>query len=366
MLNYINVFRALAILLIVLGHCYFVDNRILGSICNEIFDGGTVLFVFIAGFLFQHLSYKYETKTYFKKKFINVVMPYLITSIPGIIICFYAHNINPFYELNKFIQIPIFLTTGWIHNPPTWYIPMTCIFFALAPLLLFLEKKTFKQHRVLYILIPVLMLLTVIFPRVGVDNKLLVHADYSYWYKYLLELNIPFRGFVNLFSVYILGMYLSANKSLIKSLYNRRFSLILAMLFTAAADVILQVKGIYHNISLSKILLTLIVLGYLEHYDTQIIAHEKLNKIADIIAKYSFAIFFIHRYIIRGITILLPKVLHIERNVYITDISTCLKALAILILFFTLSLFGSLLIAWTIKQICLKLNIKNTRAVIGA
>ena len=324
-----------------------------------------LLFVFISGFLFQHLSYKYETKTYFKKKFINVISPYLITSIPGIIICFFVHSINPFFELNKFIQIPIFLTTGWVHNPPTWYIPMTCMLFALAPILLSLEKKRIKNFNMLYILLPLLLLITIVFPRTGVDNKLLVYADYSYWQKYLLELNIPFRGFVNLFSVYILGMFLSANKPMIKSLYNHRISLILIMLLISVVDIILNAKGIYHNTSLSKIVLTLVVLGYLEHYDTQIIAHTRINHIADVIAKYSFAIFFIHRYIIRLLTILLPK-LNLQREIFISNINDCSYAFLISIIFFATAFCGSLLIAWIIKQVCKLFKITNTRAVIGA
>lgn len=366
MLNYINVFRALAIILIVCGHCVFIKNNIIGSICNEIFDGGTVLFVFISGFLFQHLSYKYETKTYFKKKFLNVISPYLITSIPGIIICFFVHSINPFFDLNKIIQIPIFLTTGWIHNPPTWYIPMTCIFFALAPILLYIERKKIFKFNGLYLLLPLLLLITIIFPRsTGVDVKSLVYSDYSYWHKYLLTLYVPFKGFINLFSVYILGMFFSAHKEKIKSLYNHRISLIVIMLLIAIIDILLKIHWGHRNISLSKIFLTLIILGYLEHYDELIISHEKINKIADIIAKYSFAIFFIHRYIIRLLTVLLPKI-NIQREVFITNINGCFEAIFIFTLFFVISFFGSLLIAWIIKQICKLCKITNTRTVIGA
>ena len=72
-LNYINVFRGLAILLIVAGHTMQFGS--IGSLTHkismEVFTGGTALFIFISGFLFQHLSYKYEFKNYMKKKWTN-------------------------------------------------------------------------------------------------------------------------------------------------------------------------------------------------------------------------------------------------------------------------------------------------------
>jgi len=72
-LNYINVFRGLAILLIVAGHSMQFGE--VGSFAQrlsvEVFAGGTALFIFISGFLFQHLSGKYEFKNYMKKKWLN-------------------------------------------------------------------------------------------------------------------------------------------------------------------------------------------------------------------------------------------------------------------------------------------------------
>ena len=90
-LNYINVFRGLAILLIIMGHTMqFGENNSLAHIINcEMICGGTALFIFISGFLFEHLSYKFEYKNYLSKKWTNVVMPYLITAIPGLFFCLY-------------------------------------------------------------------------------------------------------------------------------------------------------------------------------------------------------------------------------------------------------------------------------------
>ena len=140
-LNYIHIFRAIAIIIIVAGHCFKSQQAFLGAICKALFPEGTVLFVFIAGFLFQYLSDNFDYPSYLKKKFFNVICPYLVTSIVGIIAMFLIPSHNPFHTLNKFLQIPMFLTTGWIHNGPTWYIMMTSIFFLCATILLKLENK---------------------------------------------------------------------------------------------------------------------------------------------------------------------------------------------------------------------------------
>ena len=131
-LNYINVFRGLAILLIVAGHTMQFGE--IGSLSQkisvEIFAGGTALFIFISGFLFQHLSGKYEFKTYLAKKWSNVIMPYLYTALPGILFCFTMPKTygNAFEGLPAFLQIPMMLSVGRVHNTPTWFIPMIVIF----------------------------------------------------------------------------------------------------------------------------------------------------------------------------------------------------------------------------------------------
>ena len=54
-LNYINVFRGLAILLIIMGHTMqFGANATLPHIINtEIVCGGTALFIFVSTFILQ-------------------------------------------------------------------------------------------------------------------------------------------------------------------------------------------------------------------------------------------------------------------------------------------------------------------------
>lgn len=81
---------------------------------------------------------------------------------PRIIACLTIPLIykNPFFGMNIFLQIGAFLTTGRVHNVPTWFIPMIVIFFLLSALLLYLEKKN-----ILYKILPLLLLITIFCPE---------------------------------------------------------------------------------------------------------------------------------------------------------------------------------------------------------
>jgi peptidoglycan/LPS O-acetylase OafA/YrhL len=75
-LPYIHNFRGIAILYIVAFHCWsslgWGNHTLEKAVWNSLVVYGTVLFVFIAGFLFQHLNGRanrsFSYKTYLKKK----------------------------------------------------------------------------------------------------------------------------------------------------------------------------------------------------------------------------------------------------------------------------------------------------------
>ncbi len=354
LLNYINVFRGLAILLIIAGHTMQIGTKgsILNNISFEIWAGGTALFIFISGFLFQHLSYKYEFKDYMKKKWKNVIIPYMLTAIPGIILCFTIPTIykNPFYGVNPFLQIGMFLTTGRVHNVPTWFIPMIVIFFLLSYLLLYLEKKN-----ILYKLLPILFLITIFIPRGDIEPEWVMNLDY--FHRYLEYLKYVLSGFIHFSSMYILGMYLSKYKEKIDFLYDKRRILIFFMIISSIADI--YFKNI--NGTVSKIFLTLVTLGYLKHYDEQIKSFDKLNNCLDVIAKYSFGLFFIHWYFIFAFNHLLniPKVMEV------TNIIQGLIAFGIASLRYLFVFIVSFLTLFLMKKILNFFKIENTRMFTG-
>lgn len=356
-LNYINVFRGLAILLIVAGHTmqFGESGSLVEKISFEIFCGGTALFIFISGFLFQHLSGKYEFKSYLSKKWTNVILPYLWTAIPGICFCFFlpVRYENPLEGLNPIIQIPALLSVGRIHNVPTWFIPMIVLFFLSSWILLKLEKKG-----ILYKLLPLMFLVTIFFQRPELEYYMV--EDWTYVDKWFAYIKYVFIGYVHFFSMYVFGMFCSANKNIIDTFWNKRWVFIILMLITASLNIISGLNGTWTNGTLSKIFLTIIVLAYLKHYDEWIIAHNAINKTLDVIAKYSFGIFFIHWYIffLYNLIFDLSNVMPIVENSFITLGLVFIRFLVVTLL--------SLFILWLTKQIILKLDANaNTRSFIG-
>lgn len=354
MLNYINVFRGLAILLILAGHTMQIGEKgsLLNNIFFEVFAGGTALFIFISGFLFQHLSANFEYKKYLSKKWTNVILPYIFTAIPGIILCFTLPQLygNPFDGLNPLAQIGIFLTTGRVHNVPTWFIPMIVIFFLFSWLFLYLEKKN-----ILYKILPFLFLITIFIPRMDIEPEWVANLDYLH--KYFEYLKYVGCGFVHFSSMYIYGMYLSKYKDRIDIFYENRKFFITLMLVTSAFDVYFMHNGMFFNGTVSKIFLTVLVLGYLKHYDEQIKAKEKLNHLLDITAKYSFGLFFVHWYFVFAFN----RLFDVPKVVPVSDLTSLCVAVLIAVSRYLFVLAFSFLVLYLGK----KLIKENTRRFIG-
>lgn len=353
-LNYINVFRGLAILLILAGHTMQMGEAgsLTRAVSREIWAGGTVLFVFIAGFLFEYLSHKFEYKDYLSKKWSNVIKPYLWTAIPGIILCFTLPAIygNPFAEYNSFAQICVFLTTGRVHNVPAWFIPMIVIFFFLSSTLLKAEKRG-----LLYKLLPIALIITVIFPRQDIEPYMV--ADFDFWGKWCAYLKYVLHGFVHFFSSYVGGMYLAANIDKVDRMYRWRHLLLGATVLSAAADIyLLQNYGV-SNGSVSKIFFTVWALVMLKHYNDFFDKHPRINSFMDICAKYSFGLFFIHWYYVFAFN-------------YLTGVSPVAGgvfyiALGTVILRYLFVFAASFITLWGIKKFLNKIGQDNTRKFIG-
>lgn len=357
-LNYINIFRGLAIILIIMGHTMqFGESDSLAHIINcEIICGGTALFIFISGFLFQHLSSKFEYGNYLSKKKTNVIFPYLFTSIPGILFCLFmpVSYKNTFAGINEFLQIPMLLSVGRVHNIPTWFIPMIVIFFIFSWLFLKLEKKN-----LLYKTLPFLFLITIFLQRGVAEYENLINLSYAQ--RYIAYVQYIISGFVHFLSLYIFGMYCSAHKEIIDKFHEKRFLLWLLMLTASIADIILTIKYHYTNYTISKTFLTMLLLGYLKYYDEKIQSNEKLNKILDITAKYSFGLFFVHWYWLFIYKLLLntPNVTPIVNDNYLLTI------LIVFIRFLFVTIFSFLTLYFG-KKIILAINKSaNTRMFLG-
>ncbi|MCX7097281.1 MAG: acyltransferase [Methylococcales bacterium] len=276
-LGYIHAFRAIAILFIVAGHSIdafdWGDQQETERILRICFSNGTVLFVFIAGYLFQHLSPKYETKKYFIAKLKHVLVPYIIISIPAILIFTLVQEKNAvwegFYDHTLWEQVALFYLTG-AHLAPFWFIPMICLFYLVAPALIWADKT-----KGFYFATPLLIVLSCFIAR-----------------------GFPNQSFVHFFSVYVLGMFCSRYKPIVNHWLENS-----TILFLACLSVI--VLGIYEyylmpetetmtyfNL-LQKLALTALIMGLLIRLKEQ-----STNHYLNLIANASFGLFFVHSYLL--------------------------------------------------------------------
>lgn len=279
-LEYIHQFRAIAILFIVGLHVnssisWKIQDDFSYNFLTVLMDDSTILFVFISGFLFQHLIKKFQFKVYLKKKFNNVIKPYLFFSLPILTIrlLFNKHsshvveNFPDFLELNPIFKILFYLITG-SHLLPYWFIPMVILIFIIAPLLFKLDNN----HKLYKYILPITIL-----------------------FSFFIERGGPFetiRSFLHFTPIYMLGMFVSRYKSSVLNLLQKwEYSLflinitlfILTFMFPSGKMLFIQ-----------KLSFTFLMLHLLKSKKIMLsdISKKYLNKIAS----YSFGIFFLHDY----------------------------------------------------------------------
>lgn len=277
-LGYIHYFRALAIFFIVAGHSIDIftweNSENIERILRIYISNGSVLFVFIAGYLFQHLSHKYEFRKYYKSKIKNVLIPYFLISIPAIFIFVTVMERDTvwfgFYDNPTWLQVILFYLTGK-HLAPLWFIPMIAVFYLIAPLLIKADKGN-----AIYYGIPVFVILSCIFGR----------GD------------LPGINFIHFFSVYLIGMACSKYKNKLNAIFEETYFLYITLIVVISLGLIelffIDGSMTYVNY-LQKMVMSIFFLGLLVRYNSNL-----KSRLVSTIANTSFGIFFIHSYIITG------------------------------------------------------------------
>lgn len=286
-LNSINHFRGIAIIFIVMAHCYrpagwqietFADKAWFNLMMN-----GTVFFVFISGFLFHHVfSHRWDFKKYFKNKTKYVFLPYFLLSLPWIIWHITAGT-DPLLHLgyidieNPFGIASWYVITGRVLTA-YWYIPMAMMLFAISPWMMHLLKRGHLLHYA----IPLLIV------------AMIIHRP---------ESNInALQSLIYFLPVYLFGIWGSEHKDRLFPFIAKYWIL---MLVTAIALALIQAEiygaGVLNKSAFivtvpdlmlpQKILLTLVLLAILNKYEH--VSIKPLQKLAEV----SFAIYFIHPWI---------------------------------------------------------------------
>lgn len=274
-LTYIHAFRALAILFIVTGHAIdaFVwsENCDLERCLRILFCNGSSLFVFIAGYLFHYLSPKFEAKKYYITKLWNVIIPYVVISVPAIVLfTAFLHRAtvwDGFYQAPVWKQVLTFYLTG-DHLAPLWFVPMISIFYACAPLFVKLDR-----NRILYYLLPVFIVLSLFVSR-----------------------GSAVQSFVHFLSVYVLGMACSRFREQIGPVIGRLRFLVpvfLVCLVAALVECHRNVGTMTNWNYVQKLFASLFFLGLLSRWN------DRLRwKAVGTIAETSFGVFFLHAYVL--------------------------------------------------------------------
>lgn len=282
-INYINALRGLAAFCIVLIHTniFIDDSQLLSQVWGHFLREWTAVFVLISGFLFQYLLPKYDQKKYFKSKIKNVIIPYLIISIPAILIYTLGFksnhiwvNIPELLEHSYLYIVTFFLVTG-THLGPLWFIPVLILIFLTSKPLSVIGRN--KKILFLFAFLSIFV--------IGLTSR---PPDSS---------SNPLIAYVHFLPVYILGMFFCFNRHYLIKDKNKIFYFILFLSFFIAE--------LYWNFNSSFSIYTKLFL-FLYLCTVFMELPEKNIKPLNIMADISFAVYFLHGYF-AAILILLIK-----------------------------------------------------------
>ncbi len=293
-LSYIHNLRGVAIFFVVGVHTRgnamdWQSHPVTHDILATIFDAqegiGTVMFLFIAGFLFQHIQKnRFNYPKYLKQKFKTIVMPYILLSIP-IITFRILTNFQPLSLTEDFLQESFvykfffFLITG-THLAPFWFISTIIIFYFSSPIFHAIDRPFFYKY---------------IFPVIFIAGLFTYRSHHN---------GNPFYLYLHYVPVYLAGMCASAYKDKIFSMDLRYFWILFAAYvgitvfeyhdyFTAARDMtfeqLVSEGTIVFNWYIVRSVILCFAMSMLLYY-FQFIKMPVLH----ILGEYSFGIFFVH------------------------------------------------------------------------
>ncbi|WP_054342311.1 acyltransferase family protein [Neptunomonas antarctica] len=273
--------RALAIMLIVLGHSVYNSEKGFPILLENLIRGGTAVFVFISGFFLHAVfSKNFELQSFMLKKLKNVYVPFLVVSLLGLTFKVFGWGGIEGLPGDK-IGLNIFHTIKHFYVLyPHWYIPFIMVVFVLSPLFLgFSRLPVWRQ----LLLLGLFMLLAVFLHR--------PHGNANVFQSLLYY--TPF---------YMLGIMYSQYRSWFET---RQRQILLTAVLLVAGTLVLQTYvwiwvGNYHKSFfgfhgidlqfIQKIGLCFILLAICQMLASRSTPNLWLKEVGDL----SFAIFFLH------------------------------------------------------------------------
>ena len=297
-LSYIHSFRAVAILFIVAAHCIDLfdwGGHWIDPVLRSVVQNSTILFIFVAGFLFQYLAERFQYRKYMKSKLKNVIAPYIVVSIP-MLAAQYLTGRGSFDPTRGFEFPTLAHNIAWnyltgYHILPFWFIPMITIFYLIAPLLLWMDRARWP-----YYFMPVFFAVSMLAHR---------PIDFTHTYHYC----------VTFLPVYIFGMWSSRYQEVIMHWVQRLLwpltaftvGLVWFEVFVLGRDGAISSRfpfstenGVFDTNALQKILLCWVLAAWIKRFEAQL--RGPLATLADL----SFGIYFLHMYFIEALAFVLP------------------------------------------------------------
>jgi hypothetical protein len=271
-------FRGLAIIFVMLSHFNsFHSMGQIGELAYFVVGDATAWFVFIAGYLFYYIERsRFNYWRYLLKKAKFVILPYLVLSIPAILVGFYISRAT-LLGLSPAGYVGWSLLVGGSVVTPLWFIPMICIFFLFSA-----AFNNVAQTKLIY----PLAILGIGFSLFSYRPVSLSNAGLSF---------LHFSGF------YLLGLAFAAGASRIDAVRAEVKSIIVFLsisLFVLAAFLNMGAKpapfgffdglGHFNLHQFGKLTLLLAVFFFFDRY----LNHP--NKVLGYFAKISFGLFFVH------------------------------------------------------------------------
>lgn len=280
-LPHVHRLRGLAMLLVVGAHCWpeFAWSPDATRRLLLVFDNVTVVFVAISGLLFHHLSGRFHYPRYLRHRAATVLLPYAVISIPAIVAAvFWRHreDVWPWlYQLPKWEEAIVFLLTGK-HLAPLWFIPVMALFIVAAPLILLVERRG-----LLPVVLPPLLVFAVMVGRDWVSGPL----------------NLLGKA-VFLLPAYLAGMAWSRHRAAAERWAAAHWPVLLGAFLLLCWAMAEQAFGYDWGI-LQKLAGAALLLTWLARASFP----ARVEAGSQRIAAWSFAIYFVHGYVITGVRI---------------------------------------------------------------
>jgi peptidoglycan/LPS O-acetylase OafA/YrhL len=271
-----------------IGNLDWSANHQLYRFLLEIFQGATLVFVMISGYLFQHLSNKFNYYNYLTTKFKNVILPYIIISLPGVMLLLTKSEFlaeNPELQGSPLWARVIFLYIygGAQLNYVLWFVPVMTIYYLLAPIFI-----KFLRNPALFLSLIVLIPSAILAHRTTVQKY--HHFQLAFYF-------LP---------AYMTGMLAGLYREKVRD-FTDHYIIILLIAFLCVLfghffltdydgsyvqEIFSTENGVIDWIFVQKFLLFFILLYIFRRLD-------RFNLSAlDYIATVSFAIFFLHIYVL--------------------------------------------------------------------